>query len=170
MPFWVHLSWCVSRHQIFSLFWWKEEKKAAVTYTGTANPQDLQLCVRSLSSLTEISAYEHVLTFIIFLQEILRFFYVESNWRNTVPKDTSTLGANSRVPVQTKLQEDAWHASGVQVSATPMMQLELQGTVLQELMEDLNHIATFPQLAIHFNHFLHGDMYKWTAINMYKKF
>lgn len=37
-------------------------KKVAVTYTGTASPQDLQLCVRSLSSLTEISAYEHALT------------------------------------------------------------------------------------------------------------
>lgn len=37
-------------------------KKVAVTYTGTANPQDLQLGVRSLSSLTEISAYEHALT------------------------------------------------------------------------------------------------------------
>lgn len=49
-------------------------KKAAGTHTGTANPQDLQLCLRSLSCLAEIHAQGHALTinltFIIFSQGI----------------------------------------------------------------------------------------------------
>lgn len=39
----------------------KEEKKVAGTHTGTANPQELQLCLRRLSCLAEISAHGHAL-------------------------------------------------------------------------------------------------------------
>lgn len=113
-------------------------KKAAGTHTGTANPQDLQLCLRSLSCLAEIHAHGHALTinltFIIFSQGIPFCGKTNQNTSPLVCFPSRALGRHGMLP---------WHASGAQVSARP---------VLQGLMEDLNPTATFPQTAIHSNH------------------
>lgn len=119
-------------------------KKVAGSYTGTADPQDLQLCLRSLPCLAEISAHGHALTINPDLYHILTgdSFLWENN-------QNISLRAKSRVLVPPGLQEEMlpWQASGAQVSARP---------VLQGLMEDLNHTATSPQPAIHSNHFCTG--------------
>jgi len=94
------------------------------------------------------------------LQEILSLFSAESNWRNTVPKHPSIPGASSSALVQTELQEDAWHASGAQVSATPVMQLELQAASALRANGRFKSHSNFSTSYYPLQPFLRGDMYK----------
>lgn len=117
-------------------------KKVAGSYVGTANPQDLQFCLRSLPHLAEISAHGHALTINPDLYHILTgdsFLWEKQPKHITLSQEqsagtTRALGRHGMLP---------WQASGAQVSARP---------VLQGLMEDLNPTAIFPQPAIHSNH------------------
>lgn len=117
-------------------------EKVAGTHTGTANPQDLQLCLRSLSCLAEIIAHGHALTINPDLYQILTgdSFLWENQPKHTSLSHQQSAGTTRPLGRHGMLPR---HASGAQVSARP---------VLQGLLEDLNHTAAFPQPAIHSNH------------------
>lgn len=121
-------------------------KNVPGTHSGTANPQDFQLCLRSLSCLAERSVHEHALTINSDLYHILTgdSFLWENQPKHITLSHQQSAGSTRALGRHGMLPQ---HASGAQVSARP---------VLQGLVEDLNHTATFPQPAIHSNHVCMG--------------